>query len=97
MDVEFLHRALCAKIPFYYINMSLANFRLEGASDLNFKKMYKEFYKSVKKYNDQGISTELWYRWAVFKKQMSQTKIGNYFYKRKHLLGPLLAGKIAKG
>jgi len=97
MDVEFLHRALCNKVPFYYINKSLANFRLEGTSDLNYRDMYKEFYNSVEKYNSQGIRTKLRYKWAVFKKDVAQTSIGKFFYRRKHLLGPLLAGKIAKG
>ncbi|MEO7216482.1 glycosyltransferase family 2 protein [Mucilaginibacter sp.] len=97
MDVEFLHRALSKSVPFFYINKSLANFRLEGTSDLHYKDMYKEFYKSVQKYNDQGLSTRFWYRWSVFKKDVAQTSIGKFFYKRKHLLTPLLSGKIAKG
>ena len=97
MDSEFLHRALRNNISFFYINSSLANFRLEGASDLNYKAMYREFYRSVKTHNDQGFITHLQHFWAVFKKSASQTSIGNFFYKRKHLLKPFLAGKIVKG
>jgi len=97
MDAEFLHRALHHKIPFFYINKSLANFRLEGASDLNYKKMNKEFYRSVRTYNDQGIVTSFWYYWSVFKKDIARTRIGTFFYKRKHLISFLLSGQIAKG
>jgi glycosyltransferase involved in cell wall biosynthesis len=97
MDGEFVHRALAKNIPFFYINKSLSNFRLGGASDVNFKKMYKEFYKSVGIHRGKTIRTTLLYLWLVFKKNMSQTAVGNFFYKRKHLISFLLNGKIVKG
>lgn len=96
MDADFVHRALKNKIPFYYINKSLANYRLEGTSDVNNRAMNKEFYQSVKKYNNEGIITEFWYRWSLLKRGAAQTLIGKYFYKRKHLIAPFLAGKMKK-
>jgi len=96
MDAEFIHRALKNKISFFYIDKSLSNFRLEGASDVNYKAMNKEFYQSVRKYNNQGMVTEFWYLWSLLKRNIAQTQLGRFFYKRKHLIAPLLAGKIKK-
>jgi glycosyltransferase involved in cell wall biosynthesis len=97
MDSEFVHRALYNKVPFYYIDKDLANFRLGGTSDVNYKKMYREFYKSVNTYSKRKFRSALLLRWLIFKKDMSQTRIGQYFYKRKHLISFLLNSRIAKG
>lgn len=97
MDAEFIHRALYNKIPFFYIKKSLANFRLGGTSDVNYKKVYKEFYKSASTYRKNTLKYSFWYNWLVFKKDVSKTSIGSFFYKRKHLISFLLSGKIAKG
>ncbi len=97
MDAELLHRAIAKKVSFYHIDKWLSNFRTVGTSDVNYKKTYKEFFKSVAKYNNRGIKTQFWYFWALFKKDISRTKIGTYFYNRKHLISALLSGKIKKG
>lgn len=97
MDAELIHRAISKNTPFFHIDKCLSNFRTVGTSDVNYKKTYKEFFKSVSKYNDQGMNTHFWYFWALFKKDISRTWIGRYFYKRKHLISPLLSGKIQRG
>ncbi|QEC74792.1 glycosyltransferase family 2 protein [Mucilaginibacter ginsenosidivorax] len=95
MDSEFIHRCLFNKIPFIHINKTLANFRLAGTSDRNYKKSHKEFYLSVKKYN-YGLYAEWYFYWNVFKKIVLNTTIGQYLNKRRDLLSWLLAGKLKK-
>ncbi len=97
MDAEFMHRAISRNVPFFHIPKCLSNFRTTGTSDVNYRKTYDEFYRSVAMYNDQGLRTKFWHFWVVFKKDISRTPLGSYFYKRKHLIAPLLSGKIRKG
>jgi glycosyltransferase involved in cell wall biosynthesis len=97
MDAEFLHRAISKNIQFFHINKCLSNFRTVGTSDVNYKKTYQEFFKSVTKFKGSSLKINLWHAWLVFKKDMSNTSLGQFFYKRKHLIAPLLSGKIKKG
>lgn len=97
MDAEFLHRAISKGIPFFHINKCLSNFRTTGASDVNFKETYEEFFRSVALHGNYNLKTRLWHCWLLFKKTLSRTWLGSFFYKRKHLITPLLSGKIRKG
>lgn len=97
MDAEFMHRAISRNVPFFHIPKCLSNFRTTGTSDVNYRKTYEEFFRSVAMYNDQGLKTKFWHFWVVFKKDVSRTLLGSYFYKRKYLIAPLLSGKIRKG
>ena len=96
MDVEFIHRAISRGVSFFHINKCLSNFRTVGASDVNYKKTYKEFFTSVEKYKGKSIKSQLWHQWLLLKKDLSNTLIGKYFYNRKHLIAPFLSGKIKK-
>jgi len=97
MDAELIHRALKQNVEFFYIDKSLANFRLNGTSGANYFNTFNEFYKSVRKYNNEGLITDFWYHWALFKKRVAATKIGRFFYNRKTLIAPFLSSKIEKG
>lgn len=93
MDSEFIHRAIYNKINFFYVNETLANFRLEGISDKQFKKSLEEFYISVKKYNPNK-KVKLYYYFSLFKKNIRNSLLGNFINKRRKYFRPFLAGKL---
>jgi len=92
MDVELLHRALFYKVPFVYINQTLTNFRLGGTSGVNYKGSYKEFYKSVKMYNNFPMARYYYYL-GICKKFILTTKIGKFLLTKRRLINVFLSGK----
>lgn len=93
MDVELLHRFLHKGVPFIYIPKTLTNFRLEGTSDIHYKKSYREFYESVKMYNPK-VNAKFYYYYGVAKKTILRTSLGNFIRKKRKLLAPFLSGKF---
>lgn len=92
MDAEFIHRCLNNKIDFYYIDKILANYRLEGVSTIQYKKAYKEFYKSVKEHGGNPFAGFYLY-WGITKKTLLNSYIGTWFDKNRDKLSLFLSGK----
>lgn len=92
MDSEFIHRCLKCNIPFIYIDDILTNFRLEGTSNINYKKSYKEFYKSVKEHGNNPFAY-FYYLLGISKKGILNTRIGYYVNKYRKYLSLFLSGK----
>jgi len=95
MDSEFIHRCLKSNIPFIYVDDILTNFRLEGTSNINYKKSYKEFYRSVKEYNNNSLAY-FYYLLGIVKKSILNTRIGHYINKHRKYLSPFMSGKYKK-
>jgi glycosyltransferase involved in cell wall biosynthesis len=92
MDVEFIHRCLHAKVNFHYIPETITNFRLGGTSGVNFRASYREFYNSVKTYNNHPFAL-YYYFLGVAKKSILASKLGYFVEKYRGVLAPFLSGK----
>ncbi|OCX53926.1 hypothetical protein BEL04_06505 [Mucilaginibacter sp. PPCGB 2223] len=92
MDCELIHRFLINKVPFIHISQTLANFRLGGTSDKNYINSYREFYKSVKKYNP-SYTAKLYFYWNITKKRVLHSGIGGFLDRNRRIFSFLLAGK----
>mgnify|MGYP001405679767 CR=1 FL=1 len=95
MDAEFIHRCLVSNISFIHIDSTLANFRLEGLSNINYKESFKEFYKSTKTYGNYPYAY-FYYVLGVSKKRILNSKVGDYINKYRYLLSPFMSGKYKK-
>ena len=92
MDVEFIHRCLYNKVDFFYVPSTLTNFRLGGTSGVNFRNSYREFYESVKMYNDFPLA-KFYYYLGVSKKYLLSTKFGALIMKNRNFFKLFLSGK----
>ncbi|WP_407429078.1 glycosyltransferase family 2 protein [Arcticibacter sp.] len=92
MDVEFIHRALFKQVEFVYIARTLTNFRLGGTSAVNYRGSYREFYKSVKMYNDHPLA-KYYYYLGITKKFILSSRIGTFLRKNRSSLSIFLSGK----
>lgn len=92
MDVEFIHRCLHENVPFQYVGSTLTNFRLGGTSGINYKGSYREFYESVKTYNNHRLAW-FYYYLGITKKLILSSKFGSILQKNRKIFAPLMSGK----
>lgn len=92
MDSELLHRFLAAGCRFEYVPDVLANFRLEGKSDREFAKSYREFYLSVRRHNPHSLARAYMYV-GILRKCILRTKLGQAVKAQRKLLPFLFQGK----
>ncbi len=92
MDVEFVHRCLHRGINYYYVARTLTNFRLGGTSGVNYKGSYREFYRSVRTYNNYPFAW-FYYYLGITKKSILSSKIGNFIQQNRNIFTPFMSGK----